>query len=94
MFVERALSEPVADALAKTFDGDHPCVLCLAVQQGRAAEKASETSGSPAKPFDQALLLPQSVSVVLPDPADQSYPISILPPSLPNPPSVPPPRCA
>jgi hypothetical protein len=32
----------IAEALSKTFDGQHPCCLCKMIQQGRAAEKKQE----------------------------------------------------
>jgi len=34
--------ESLVSALAKTFDGKHPCKLCLAIQDGRSSEKKSE----------------------------------------------------
>ena len=30
------------EAVAKTFDGEHPCVLCKVIQKGRAEEKKQE----------------------------------------------------
>ena len=35
MFVSFAQTEPVKEALVKTFDGNHPCKVCKLVQQGR-----------------------------------------------------------
>jgi hypothetical protein len=34
------------EAVAKTFDGKHPCTLCKAIKQGRAAEKKQEQQQS------------------------------------------------
>lgn len=34
-------------ALVKTFDGQHPCKLCLAIQKGKSSEKKSDQQ----KPF-------------------------------------------
>ncbi|MFO1476430.1 MAG: hypothetical protein U1F98_07250 [Verrucomicrobiota bacterium] len=37
-----------AEALSKTFDGQHPCCMCKMIQKGRAEEKTQE--GQQAKP--------------------------------------------
>lgn len=42
MLVENARHEPLSVAVAKTFDGDHPCDLCHAVAAGKKSEKKSE----------------------------------------------------
>jgi hypothetical protein len=34
--------ESLVSAISKTFDGKHPCKLCLAIQQGKHSEKKSE----------------------------------------------------
>jgi len=39
MFVEFSRQGSVAGALAKTFDGKHPCKLCLKVQECRKREQ-------------------------------------------------------
>ena len=33
---------PLSEAVAKTFDGAHPCTLCQAVASGKKSEKKSE----------------------------------------------------
>ena len=42
MLVEYAQSDSLGVAVAKTFDGDHPCSLCHTVSDGRAQEKKQE----------------------------------------------------
>ena len=39
---ERPQGGTVGDALAKTFDGKHPCALCNAIAAGKKSEKRSE----------------------------------------------------
>ena len=41
MLAENVRTESFADAIAKTFDGGHPCHLCHAVQKGKSQEKKS-----------------------------------------------------
>ncbi len=43
----------VSEAMAKTFDGNHPCALCKAVAQGKTSEKKSD-SVTPEKKFEFA----------------------------------------
>ena len=42
MLVENAWHAPLSEAVAKTFDGAHPCNLCQAVAAGKKSEKKSE----------------------------------------------------
>ncbi|HXA09857.1 MAG TPA: hypothetical protein VNW28_07725 [Chthoniobacterales bacterium] len=42
MLVENACHVPLSDAVAKTFDGNHPCDLCHMVATGQKSEKKSE----------------------------------------------------
>ncbi|MBI5774399.1 MAG: hypothetical protein HZA89_11730 [Verrucomicrobia bacterium] len=42
MVVNYAQSAPLGEALAKTFDGQHPCKLCKLVKDGQHAEKKQE----------------------------------------------------
>lgn len=39
MIVEFSQRDPLGTAIAKTFDGRHPCALCLQVRQGQAEER-------------------------------------------------------
>ena len=42
MLLENARHAPLSEAVAKTFDGAHPCDLCQAVAAGKKSEKKSE----------------------------------------------------
>lgn len=42
MLVANARHAPLSEAVAKTFDGAHPCDLCHAVAAGKKSEKKSE----------------------------------------------------
>jgi hypothetical protein len=42
MLVENARRAPLSEAVAKTFDGAHPCDLCQAVASGKKSEKKSD----------------------------------------------------
>ncbi|HKS37333.1 MAG TPA: hypothetical protein VJW76_09105 [Verrucomicrobiae bacterium] len=43
MFVSFSAESPVSVALAKTFDGQHPCNLCKIVKEGKKAEQQQDT---------------------------------------------------
>ena len=42
MVVNYSQSGTVTEALAKTFDGKHPCALCKTIAKGKQTEKKSE----------------------------------------------------
>ena len=42
MFIDYAQKDSLTVAVAKTFDGDHPCSLCQTVSDGRKQEKKQE----------------------------------------------------
>jgi hypothetical protein len=39
MFADFSRTESLASAVEKTFDGRHPCAMCLKIREGRAQEK-------------------------------------------------------
>ena len=43
MVVSYSQSAPLTEAISMTFDGEHPCKLCIAVKEGKKAEKKSES---------------------------------------------------
>jgi hypothetical protein len=49
MLVANARCAPLSEAVAKTFDGGHPCDLCHAVDEGKKSEKKSEILPTVAK---------------------------------------------
>lgn len=51
--------EGVREAIAKTFDGEHPCPLCKAVAKGRAEEQEQKSkSVKPGGKLDPGLIPP------------------------------------
>ena len=42
MLVANVLHTPLTEAVAKTFDGGHPCNICHVVAEGNKSEKKSE----------------------------------------------------
>lgn len=48
MLVAYTPGSSVREAITKTFDGQHPCPLCKAIQKGRAEEKQQDQK--PVKP--------------------------------------------
>lgn len=42
MIISYSQENSFSEALSMTFDGAHPCCLCKAIKQGRAAEKQQE----------------------------------------------------
>ncbi len=49
MLIENVKFFPVAEALAKTFDGQHPCDLCLVAQTGQSHDRQPEAQTVRAK---------------------------------------------
>ena len=44
MVVSYSHEAPLREALAKTFDGEHPCKLCKEIAKGKQSEKKSEAA--------------------------------------------------
>ncbi len=44
MLVSRAQTSTVTEAVATTFDGDHPCALCQAVEEAQKREKENDSA--------------------------------------------------
>lgn len=49
MLLANAKQVPLSEAVARTFDGAHPCDLCHAVAAGKKSEKKSEVLPTIAK---------------------------------------------
>jgi hypothetical protein len=65
--VSRAQTASVSEAVSTTFDGDHPCALCQAVEQGREREQDPDTLPALRMLADVSFVRP--AGVVLPPPA-------------------------
>jgi hypothetical protein len=49
MAISYSQDAPLAEALVKTFDGQHPCKLCKIVETGKSAEKRQDVQKSVGK---------------------------------------------
>jgi hypothetical protein len=91
MVMDFSQDAPISVAVAKTFDGKHPCKLCKFVQHGKATEKSQNAVKAKIKidqwmPANEALLTFQDCA------ESQNFPsIHFLVGRL-NDPPVPPPR--
>lgn len=90
MAVKYSQDATITEALSKTFDGQHPCKLCKAVQEGRQSEKKNDVLKIEAKKefcFDSkiSVTFPPLVFTLILAPADSGLSRTETPP-------VPPPR--
>jgi hypothetical protein len=92
MISQAARHDSLGTAVAKAFDGKHPCELCLAIKKGRSAEKKSDQE-APGWRLEGVLV---SMQFVPPPPA--RYPFVLAGNPAPDPrsesPPTPPPRCS
>jgi hypothetical protein len=70
MLVEFSKTDSVSEAVEKTFDGKHPCKMCVGIREGRSQEKREEHKS----PILKLEKLPEFYS-------DFSTPQTPLPPS-------------
>jgi len=70
MVIEFSKEAPLAEALAKALDGQHPCSLCHAVQKGQKSDRTKDLSVGKKFdffcPFAPALRIEESVEVTHP----------------------------
>ena len=92
MMVDYSKGAPVSEAVAKTFDGDHPCSLCKKISKVRQEEKKSPLVILQAKkegPFlavkTVRLAEPSSISVCHPFPRMPAFSDSQFRPPTPVP---------
>ncbi len=92
MVARFAQSMPLTQAVAFTFDGRHPCQLCLAVQHGQQTEHKE----SKLKPAQKLLLFLDLEAAVLPAPTrvEPTFRFSKQSPSRSEKPPHPPPEAA
>jgi len=60
-------NEPLLSAISKTFDGRHPCVLCLKIQQGWQQEKKQQEKQPWVKADKRPDLLCEARLTLVPD---------------------------
>lgn len=81
---------PFTQAISYTFDGKHPCKLCLAVKSGQESERKDSKLKSPEKLV--FFLDLGKVSLFTPDPIPSCFLVSMPHPSWLHSPPYPPPR--
>lgn len=82
----------IKEAIAKTFDGKHPCQLCLVVEHGKKAEKKQQAG----KQLSKTDFFTEQKTPML-CPPDRDGPAAHPSPSpdlVPEAPPLPPPRAA
>jgi hypothetical protein len=90
MLVSYSHSSAFAEAVVKTFDGQHPCRLCNLVEDGKKTEKAQKVLKPQAK-LDFLIFKPVSFIHLHPQAQQVWGIIATLRPRT-NPPPLPPPR--
>ena len=61
MLVKYSQQAQLAEAVAKTFDGQHPCALCRTIEQGKKSERHAPIEVAKVKPV---FVLPVSGALV------------------------------
>ena len=61
MLVVYSRDAQLTEAVAKTFDGQHPCALCETIEQGKKSERHAPVEMAKAKPV---FVLPESSALV------------------------------
>ena len=92
MAVSFSQTEPITEALSKTFDGKHPCKLCKLVKEGQQAEQKQERKQTQVK-FD-LVSAAAAIGLFPPVPAARPAARAVEFPHTSHSPSVPPPRTA
>ena len=67
MLVVRSQTEGVAEAVKTTFDGEHPCVMCSAIESGQKEEKRNDMDAPMMKALMEVKLVAME-NAVLPAP--------------------------
>jgi len=95
MIVDFSRHDSLADALRKTFDGQHPCSLCRRVQQGQQSEREEQRRRPLLRVEHLPEFLPSGEPVLIPRPPrpsllHTSHPSDLHPQFVPAPPKPPP----
>ena len=83
-------TDPLKNALVKTFDGKHPCPICKFVAKGKKSEQKHETQKLLTK-LD-FILAPTRVTIYPPSPAQRQFSPGVFTESRSEAPPTPPPR--
>ena len=68
MLLQRSQSEGVIEAVATTFDGEHPCAMCTAIESGQQEQKRNDAQAPALKELAEIKLVATD-TVALPKPA-------------------------
>lgn len=90
MLADNLRTQSVAEAVAETFDGDHPCPLCKAIAAGKKSEHKTEITTS-AQKLEYPPMSGQAV-LIAPRLFKVFSPVNTFAESLPQKPLLPPPR--
>jgi len=90
MLADNLCTQSVTEAVAQTFDGDHPCPLCKAIAAGKKSENKTEISTSPQKLEFPPLA--EKTSLIAPAQPHFFPATDFFAESLPQKPLLPPPR--
>jgi len=83
-------TDPLKNALVKTFDGKHPCPICKFVAKGKKSEQKHETQKLLTK-LD-FILAPTRVTIYPPSPAPRHFSLAVFAESRSETPPTSPPR--
>lgn len=90
MLVNYSAQTSFSEAVAKTFDGHHPCKLCIAVAEGKQSERKNKQLNTFAK--GDWILDGETICLIRPPSVPLSPTKMSTPASLISPPLTPPPR--
>ena len=95
MLVSRAQTATVSEAVSTTFDGDHPCALCQAVEEGQQRDRENDTARLAEALAKLSFLRPPAVDIPAPTSEIVHFQerVTLVCPRVDTPPS-PPPRLA
>ena len=94
MMISYSRDGSLAEAVSKTFDGEHPCRLCHAIQKGRADEqKQDQPCAKPISKLDCGLVW-QAVAFNFDCSREPIDSPDVFPPSRSDAPPKPRPRCS
>ena len=89
MAIQFSRTDTLKDAFVKTFDGSRPCKICMAVQEGRSAQKEKQNVNDPTPKLDFFLVHNAHIIVAprveLPT-LTSADPVTVAAPSPPTPP--------
>jgi hypothetical protein len=97
MLIDYSRSAGLVEGVKQTFDGEHPCKMCMSIEESKKEEEQQQTPLTTIKPLDL-----KALALALPPGPDQrassdlSHPRqpTSLPPSLTQSPPTPPPKFA